>query len=87
MAALLHPELELAILLSSVEALGMSPLSVHFLNCPDQGHCGVRGWHGRLSLLAIAAYEQIPSVPVLLGSSTFKGFADVVRRVLFNCFL
>jgi hypothetical protein len=36
--------------------------------------------HGGLSLLAIAAYEQIPSVPVLLSSSTLKGFADIVSR-------
>ena len=36
--------------------------------------------YGGLRLLAIAAYEPIPSVPVLLGSSKSKGFADIVSR-------
>ena len=42
--------------------------------------------HEGLSLLAIAAYEQIPFVPILLGSSTLMDFADVVRRVLLIVF-
>lgn len=42
--------------------------------------------YGGLSLLAIAAYEQIPSVPVLLGSSKSKGFADIVSRTHFIIF-
>ena len=67
-AALWKSGHEFAILSPSVEELGMSPLEVHASTARTRG-IAVSGvsfiWHGGLSLLAIGAYEQIPSVPVL----------------------